>query len=70
MTVKLKKWNSMASRISLSTSSRVCPVATQPSRSGEYAEYPVLVSSMTIGAPHCEVNPPGQQRQRHALVVV
>src|SRR6266700_2660581 len=38
----------MASRISVSTSWRVCPDAMQPSRSGEYAENPVAVSSTTI----------------------
>jgi hypothetical protein len=31
-----------------STSSRVAPVATHPSRSGEYAEYPVEVYSITM----------------------
>lgn len=30
-------WNSMASRIKSSTSSRVSPAATQPGRSGTYA---------------------------------
>src|SRR5437879_5436269 len=38
----------MASRIFCSTSSRVVPVDTQPGRSGEYAEKPVGVASITI----------------------
>ena len=38
----------MADFISRSASSRVVPVATQPGISGEYAEYPVPVFSITI----------------------
>lgn len=42
------KWNSIASRMFASTSSRVAPVDIHPRRSGEYAENPVSVFSMII----------------------
>src|SRR5688572_19826949 len=42
------RWNSMASRMLRSTASRVSPVETHPGMSGEYAEKPLSVSSMTM----------------------
>jgi len=41
------KWKEIASRMFFSTSAGVAPVATQPGRSGEKAEKPVPVYSMT-----------------------
>ena len=42
------RWNSIAGYMFCSTSFFVFPVATQPSRSGEYAEYFFSVFSITI----------------------
>jgi hypothetical protein len=41
-------WNSIASRMLRLTSARVAPVAAQPLNSGEYAEKPVPVFSITM----------------------
>ena len=41
------RWNSIASLIARAASFTVRPVATHPSMSGEYADNPVAVSSMT-----------------------
>jgi hypothetical protein len=46
--IRPSTWSSMASYIRRSVSSRVAPVATQPGRSGEYAEEFSPAVSMTI----------------------
>lgn len=44
---KPSRWKAIASSIFFAVSSLVAPVVTQPGTSGEYAENPVAVGSMT-----------------------